>query len=512
MRTLHWFRVDLRVHDNTGLHAAAVAARGAGGKGVVGLYLITPTDWARHDESPSKIDLMLRTVAALSADLAELNIPLLVRFAGHHREVPSIVAQVAKEIGAAEVHANRQYELHEFSRDEATGDALKAQGTKFILHHDQCAMPPGDVRTKDMGPSGGKPYTVYTPFKKRWIALCMEQGGIGSPSSGAGITIWPAPAKQEATGIKADAVPTFGDVPALAAYAQTLGHGPVDASIWPAGEAHARQHLEQFIARSGPKYKDLRDTPSLDATSRLSPYLAIGAISPRVCISLAQQANHGLLDAGNAGLAHWISEVLWREFYKHLFVAFPRLCKSRAFKPETERIIWNNDPKLLAAWQEGRTGVPIVDAGMRQLRAMGWMHNRLRMITAMYLTKDIFHDWRAGERHFMRHLVDGDLSQNNGGWQWSASTGTDAAPYFRIMNPLLQSPRCDPEGKYIKKYVPELRDVPAEFIHDPHGDDVPMTIRLKLDYPQPIVDRTKVKDRVMKAFQGVGAAAEAREV
>jgi deoxyribodipyrimidine photo-lyase len=541
MHVLHWFRVDLRTHDNTALHAAAKAAKAAGGpSAVIGLFLITPTDWARHDDSPNKLDLILRTVAELSKDLAALGIPLLIRTAAHHRDIPALVSRVAKEVHASEVHANRQYELHELWRDERTGDELRAQGTRFVLHHDQCAIPPGEVVV--LAPRGvTKPYTVYTPFKKRWIAMANERGGIGPASSGPLVPIWPAPYKQPAPALRSDPVPTVLDVLngpggealraslgeesfAIFASSDTPAARPEHAmhTLWPAGERAARARLETFITQQGPRYKDTRDTPShsdvaMGSTSRLSAYLAIGAISPRVCIDEALRANaslfKGTLDSGSPGLVHWISEVLWREFYKHLLVAFPRLCKGRAFKPETEQIRWADQPEHLDAWQQGRTGIPIVDAGMRQLRATGWMHNRLRMITAMYLTKDLFHDWRLGERHFMRHLVDGDLSQNNGGWQWSASTGTDAAPYFRIMNPVLQSARCDPSGTFIRHWLPELRSVPAEFIHDPHGDDVPMAIRARLDYDAPRVDRAQVKDRVMAAFQRIGSGApEAREV
>ena len=271
--------------------------------------------------------------------------------------------------------------------------------------------------------------------------------------------------------------------------------------LWPAGETAAKSQLETFIAERLGGYKAQRDFPGVNGTSAISPWLAIGAISARQCLDAAAAANAGKLDSGDPGAVHWISELVWREFYKHLIAAFPRLCIGRAFKPETELIRWRDDPDGLAAWKEGRTGVPIVDAAMRQLLQTGWMHNRLRMVSAMFLTKDLFIDWREGEAHFMRHLVDGDLAQNNGGWQWSASTGTDAAPYFRIFNPVSQSRTYDPAGRFIRKFCPELADLDNDAIHEPWK--LPGLLRGGIDYPPPIVEHSAVRERVIEAFQSI---------
>ena len=243
----------------------------------------------------------------------------------------------------------------------------------------------------------------------------------------------------------------------------------------------------------------------------LSPYLAVARSRPGVRAPGDRGERRETIQ-GNDGLVHWISEVIWREFYKHLLVSFPRLCMGRPFQLATDRVRWREDPAAFEAWKVGRTGYPIVDAGMRQLLETGWMHNRVRMITAMFLTKDLLLDWRLGERHFMRHLVDGDLSQNNGGWQWSASTGTDAQPYFRVFNPFSQSRKFDEEGAYIKRWVPELRDVPAGVLHDPDALQERFGGGLfggggsgggQSAYPPPMVDHAMARDRAIAAFKAI---------
>jgi deoxyribodipyrimidine photo-lyase len=472
---LHWFRVDLRTRDNTALLAASRESKGR----VVGLYVISPADWKRHDEAPVKVRFIVRGLRELSDELAKLNIPLLIRTAPSVSDVPVVVAQVASEVGASAVYANREYEIHEIARDARVADRLNAARRPLGLHHDQTVIPPGEVRTGDDGP-----YTVFSPFKRRWLVALADRGGVA---------LGGVPAKQSPDVMAAtprDEPPT--DVPGF--------ESEVPDDLWIAGEREAERRLGAFVATRVHAYKDARNSPAVDGTSALSPYLASGFISARQCLTAAMQANSGLAAAGpSAGADCWISELIWREFYKSVLVNFPRVCMGRAFKPETEQIVWSDREDHFEAWTQGRTGIPIVDAAMRALLATGWMHNRLRMIAAMYLTKDLFIDWRKGERWFMQHLIDGDLSQNNGGWQWSASTGTDAAPYFRIFNPVLQSQKFDPDGAFIRRWVPELRDVEGDGIHDPA--ELPMLLRMRLDYPQPLVDRGSVKDRVLAAFK-----------
>ncbi|MBX9737495.1 MAG: deoxyribodipyrimidine photo-lyase [Phycisphaerales bacterium] len=474
MTILHWFRVDLRTHDNTALLAASRESKGR----VVGLYVISPSDWNRHDEAPVKIRFILRGLRELSNELAKLNIPLLIRTAPSMSDVPVVVAQVAEQVGASLVYANRQYELNEVARDESVSYELDCGAKYFVTFHDQTVIPPAELRTGE-----DSAYTVFSPYKRRWLTALAERRGV---------VVGDQPPKQERI-VMATTPP---DEPPT----EVAGFkSEVPDDLWPAGEREAERRLNDFVHARMRSYKERRDLPAVDGTSALSPYLACGFISARQCLARAMRANQNVASGGDIGADTWISELIWREFYKSVLVNFPRVCMGRAFKPETEQIVWSDREDHFEAWTQGRTGIPIVDAAMRALLATGWMHNRLRMIAAMYLTKDLFIDWRKGERWFMQHLIDGDLSQNNGGWQWSASTGTDAAPYFRIFNPVLQSQKFDPDGAFIRRWVPELRDVEGDGIHDP--SELPMLLRMRLDYHQPLVDRTSVKDRVLAAFK-----------
>ncbi|MBS0351815.1 MAG: deoxyribodipyrimidine photo-lyase, partial [Proteobacteria bacterium] len=257
----------------------------------------------------------------------------------------------------------------------------------------------------------------------------------------------------------------------------------VPEKLWPAGEQKARMRLRKFIKQNLNSYKQRRDFPAMAATSRLSPYLTAGMISPRECFLAAFNANHHQLASGSSGAVTWMNELIWREFYKNILAQNPRVSMGQAFQLRTEKMPWQEHPQLFQAWAKGRTGIPIVDAAMRQLNAIGWMHNRLRMIVASFLVKNLQLDWRVGEKYFMEHLIDGDLAANNGGWQWCASTGVDAVPYFRVFNPYTQSIRYDPEGELIREYCPELKKLTGRQIHRP-----PLSLLSKLSYPEPIID------------------------
>ena len=270
-------------------------------------------------------------------------------------------------------------------------------------------------------------------------------------------------------------------------------------SFYRAGETAAQDALDHFLDGTIDHYHQQRDFPSIAGTSSISPWLVAGTLSIRQCFHQALQRNNGELDTGNQGITTWLSELIWREFYKHILVGFPRVSKNRAFKPETEQLPWQDDKSLLTAWQTGQTGFPIVDAAMRQLTNTGWMHNRLRMVTAMFLSKNLMLDWRLGEQFFMEHLIDGDLAANNGGWQWSASTGTDAAPYFRMFNPTSQSQKFDAEGTFIRQWLPELAHLDNKAIHGPYeyGE------QSGLNYPHPVIDHRYSRQRVLQAFKSL---------
>ncbi len=471
MRTLVWLRSDLRSRDNTALHHAAKASD----QGVVCIYIISPEDWRAHDTASVRVDFVLRTLEELSDALNKLNIPLIVETAEAKKDIPRILLETARKRECAALRFNIEYEVNESRRDAKVTEAFLEAGLAVHAHHDQTVIPPGDIRTGDDGF-----YSVFSPFKKNWLRTL---GDRGAPDP------LPAPDRQDSLKIKSSSIP--GKVKGF--------ESDISSELWPAGEEVAQRVLDTFCDDRIDDYKDRRDFPAEPATSRLSPYLAVGAISARQCLAAAMKANKGRADGGRQGPAHWISELVWREFYRHIIVGYPRVSMGRAMRTETDEIEWSYDEDAFDRWRRGMTGFPIVDAAMRQLLEVGWMHNRMRMVAAMFLTKDLLIDWRWGERHFMQHLIDGDLAQNNGGWQWSASTGADAAPYFRIFNPVSQSRKFDPDGEFIRRYVPELADVDAKDIHDP--ERIASLLRGELDYPEPMVDHGDARERAIKAFK-----------
>jgi deoxyribodipyrimidine photo-lyase len=476
MRPLVWFRADLRVSDNTALWHACREATG----GAVAVFTICPGQWREHDWADVKVDFILRTLGELRSSLDRLNIPLLVKRADTFRAAPAVLLKTARAHRCDAIYFNREYEVNESRRDEAVTQTFTDAGLEARAFHDQSVLPPATLRT-----TTDRFYTVFTPFRRAWIRHLNEHG---VPAVRA------RPRRRPETDVTADPRPD-----SITGFDRSRGR----ADLWPAGESAAQRRLRSFVETRIRDYARHRDLPALDGTSALSPYLTVGSISVRQCLQAAMKANRNSLNGRRTGAATWINELIWREFYRHLLVGYPRVSINRAFRPGTDGIRWRHDRKAFEAWCRGRTGVPIVDAAMRQLEQTGWMHNRLRMITSMFLTKDLFIDWRWGERHFMRNLIDGDLASNNGGWQWSASTGADAAPYFRIFNPYRQSRRFDPRGDFINRYVPELDGLDGDAIHDP--STLPEPQRSSLDYPQPIVDHTEAAARAVARFRELRA-------
>lgn len=464
---LVWFRSDLRIHDNSAL--AAAAARGP----VIAVFVRCVAQWKAHGHGANKIDFWQRGVSALKASLEGLNIPLLQRDLTSEQDIPKTLETLASEVGADALHFNLEYPLDERRRDQAVRDTLEQAGIACHGHHDRVAFAPGQLLT-----GKGDYYGVFTPFAKAWHRSLTPDR----------LALRDTPGVQAPLGIDSDPVPPL---PALDDQA-------VDAALWPAGEQAGSERLERFLRFRGRHYKHQRDFPSLSGTSELSPYLALGMVSFRQCMQAVLADNDGQLNDGNPGLAGWVSELIWREFYQHVVVGFPEVCRHQPFQAHTRHLPWRDDEDAFAAWCEGRTGYPIVDAAMRQLTRTGWMHNRLRMITAMFLSKHLLIDWRRGEAFFMRHLIDGDFASNNGGWQWAASTGTDAAPYFRIFNPTTQSTRFDPEGTFIAKYLPELAALPAKARHAP-----PQDLLVGQHYPAPIVEHREARQRALDAFKSL---------
>lgn len=468
MRGLMWFRSDLRTRDNTALFNACAKSD----DGVIAVFAICSKQWAAHDWGRMKVDFLLRNLRALADSLNRLNIPLKLINTGDFKSVPRAMFRLAKQHGCGALFFNEEYEVNERKRDGEVIRLCEINGVPVHTYTDQVILDVRKIRTD----TGGW-YSKFTPFKRKWLAT-LEGHGLPETS--------PKLRRQKALAVESDEIPEVIDG----------FEGRRRPDLWVAGEVCAQRRLTSFVANRIESYDRERDFPAIEGTSGLSPYLSAGVLSPRTCLEAALVANDGRSSGGNGGIATWITELIWREFYRHILIGFPRVCVNRPFLASTEGLPWQHDERLFRAWCEGRTGFPIVDAAMRQLAETGWMHNRLRMIAAMFLTKDLFIDWRWGEAHFMRHLVDGDFASNNGGWQWSASTGTDAAPYFRVFNSYSQSRRFDPDGAFIRRYIPELADLTGDSVHEPDLAHV-----RQAGYPAPIVDRTQTRERVLAAFR-----------
>ncbi len=443
MTALHWFRRDLRLGDNPAW-AAATAAH----DDIVALFVLDPRIW--DTAGPHRGPQMAAHLRALDAELRQAG----GRLAVHHGDPVDVV--VDQSGGVEAVYWNEDYTPYSRRRDDAVAAALEIP---VYRSHGSVVHPPGTVLT-----GVGQPYQVFTPFWKRWRKIDWSEG----PEPGA------------------------------ARVAADAGDGVPDAPppLMPGGEQAALARLATFLKRAD-RYAEERDLPDLDATSHLSADLKYGTLSPRRVI----------LECGEdtKGRAAFVRQLCWRDFYSHVLYHFPHTV-SGALRPEYDAIEWRNDEEAFAAWCAGRTGYPIVDAGMRQLRAEGWMHNRVRMITASFLVKDLLIDWRKGERHFRRYLVDGDVAQNVGNWQWTAGTGADAAPYFRIFNPVLQSAKFDPDGDYIRHYVPELAGLSAPAIHAPWEHEPELAaanLALGNTYAGPIVDHAEAREETLAAYAAV---------
>ncbi len=465
MRSIVWFREDLRIQDNPALFEAVEASF----DGVVGLYIIDESMWKKNHTAACRVEFILRGVAKLSEALSALHIPLLVRQVATTEEIPSVILSAMEQVDAKALYCNAQYELTCATRDAMVESILEKSSIKMHTFHDQLVLKPREEHSK-----------TFAAYKKLWTKQFIQKGGV---------QLLPPIYEQRALGIGSDSVPT--NLPDFCS--------SVPETLWPAGEEEALNRLEKFIQNDLANYDKTRDYPAVMGTSGLSPYLSVGMISPRQCFLKALQANDHRLGDGNAGAVQWMNEFIWRDFYKHIVITVPRVSQGEAYQEKTKHVDWHFDQEMFDAWTEGQTGFPIVDAAMRQLKATGWMHNRLRLIAATFFTKYMFFDWRIGEDYFMRHLIDGDFSANNGGWQWCASTGTDTTAYFRYFDPLRQSDRYDPEGAFIRSYCPELKEISAFAIHLPYTRARAQAE--KTNYPRPMLDLKESRAKANEGFR-----------
>lgn len=465
---LVWFRNDLRITDNRALHSACEDSRAK----VIAVFIATPKQWKSHVMAPRQAAFIYQHLQALQVSLAERGIELFYHQCDDFAASQHWLKDFCQQHRVDALFYNKQYEINERERDVRLESTLLG---RVVTHSfdDSLLLPPGSVTTGE-----GTMYKVYTPFRRAFLESLTESDSRSLPAPQVrnpqdGVTLHPL---------------TPFDMPQ-----QEIGDN------FPAGEEAARARLRTFCRETVQDYLEQRDLPAVEGTSSLSPYLAIGILSPRQCFNRLRAECPDVLERRDGGAFGWLNELIWREFYRHLLVAWPKLCKHQPFIAWTDNVRWRHVAHELQAWKEGKTGYPIVDAAMRQLNATGWMHNRLRMIVASFLVKDLLIDWREGERYFMSQLLDGDLAANNGGWQWGASTGTDAAPYFRIFNPTTQGERFDKAGRFIKIWVPELIDVPEKEIHQPHRWAEKR--QCVLDYPTPIIDHSRARKDTLAAFE-----------
>lgn len=470
---LLWFRYDLRLQDNPALEAAV-----SSGRPIIPIYIWSPAEESPWEPQGAQRWWLHRALESLQEDLQKRSLELIFRQGAAGKELHSLV----EDTGAEVVYWNRRYEPAFVERDTQVKKSLQKAGVEVESFNGSLLFEPWKVST-----GSGNPYKVYTPFWKNVKDRSVQRPEESDLTNlqNRGPEKWPSSLRLGA----------FNLLPEARWYEKL-------ESVWTPSELSARQRLQQFIKEDLEDYTDNRNFPSVSGTSGLSPYLHFGHISPR-------QIWWTVKDSGKAsgkGGTTFLKEIVWREFAYHVLFHFPDTPES-PLRAEFKEFPWDKDSEVLKRWQEGRTGYPLVDAGMRQLYEEGWMHNRVRMVVASLLVKHLLQPWQEGARWFWYTLVDGDLASNTLGWQWAGGCGADAAPYFRIFNPMTQSEKFDAEGDYIRRYVPELSKLEAPHIHTPWeaSDSVleAAGIRLGEDYPNPIIEHKAGRERALKAFEAV---------
>lgn len=474
MTAIVWFRRDFRLHDHAALHSALHT-----GEGIIPVFIIDDRFCRSSAVGDMRLHAFLSAVEALGNNLAHLGGRLIIR----QGEPVQVLQQLVQETGADKLFYNRDYTPFARKRDERVQGALTHMGVFVQVCKDLVLHEPGEILNKQ-----GKPYAVFTPYRRVWQTLPKEN---------------PYPFPNEVT-MGAGITELYSEpLPAVEQFDRKRPEG----ERWAGplfGERAARQRLKQFVQEDIHRYKENRDFPGVDGTSRLSFALKAGTLSIRTVYHVVLEALTEARGEEVASIEAFLTELIWREFYQQVLYNHPHTIE-HAFLPQFEDVSWENKDSLFECWCSGLTGYPIVDAAMRQLNETGWMHNRLRMIAASFLTKDLLIDWRKGMAYFAKQLIDCDEAANAGGWQWSASTGTDPQPYFRIFNPVSQGEKFDPDGIFVKKYLPELQHVPLQYIHKPW--EMPQSLQeqsgcvIGLDYPPPCVDHAQRRKLALSLFQ-----------
>ena len=492
---IHWFRRDLRVAGNPALQWSWKQHQGR----VVGFFCFDSQFLSRPDFSANRFAFFLETLKELREELRNLGSDLLVFDVGPSEAFEKLIQHVmasGRDLPDT-ISWNRDYEPFARRRDSRMEEELPRKfGVRVHSERDHLVVEPHELK-KD--PSGGF-YQIYTPFSRRWIAMLKEDSireRIRYQSKGLHYLKERLAQKSVTPKFQLQWATIFGKAgmpqDSLEHYAAE-NQKRVTIALPRAGSLAAFEQLQDFARARIDEYAEKRDFPAVDGTSRLAMYLKNGSITATQVLCFLEQYEAD--PKAKDGRTVFLKEIVWREFYYHILFHKPEV-EHEAFLEKYKRIAWSDDEKLFDAWKNGETGYPIVDAGMRQLRETGWMHNRVRMIVASFLTKDLHLNWQWGERYFMEQLLDGDLAPNNGGWQWAASTGCDPQPYFRIFNPALQSKRFDERGEYIRRFVPELGKMKAAEIHEPWEKGSPH------GYPRPIVDHDEQKIGALELYKKI---------
>ena len=478
---LHWFRSkDIREEDNRGLHAAAEKAKEGSGS-LITMYLFSPKDMEWHGTSAPRTDFILDSLEKLKASLQKKNIPLAVVTAEERGQKVDKVLQFVKDHDISHIYANLEYEVDELRRDIKL--AKKVQDEKdlfFDALHDQTVVTPGTIVT-----GNGGPMKVFTPYHQAWLAETKDNPSL--------FDLVPAP-----KGNDKSAAENFSDlfeskIPGLPESKQYSSKEEQQRirKLWPAGHDAGIKRLHDFLDKKVSDYADNRSAPALDPSSRLSPYFSSGIVSVREVLAITKKWNDNKhFDKGDVGVAAWVREIVFREFYRQVTVITPHTSMNLPQNMKFDNVEWEDDEEGWKKWYEGKTGVPFVDAGMRQLNSEAYMHNRARMNTSSYLSGNLLIDYRRGERYFAEHLIDWDLSNNTQGWE----------PSYTIFNPVVQAEKHDPDGDYIRKWVPELKDVQGKAIFAPH-ERLSAEEFKKLDYPAPHVDFGESSQRAKERYK-----------